>query len=194
MIICRKPFTLHDVDLLGLVGLTVLGALAWWLVVLPWQRTWASYRELAGRHAAAQASLRGAMAELTKYRDGLDALRSVIAAEAENVPQAASISRMLRDMTGIARESGIEILSVVPRPAARDGDYVVNDIHVLGQGRSLDFMRFLNRLAEANPYQSLQQCSIQRSAEGGEPRCRLAWQIRLYLLPVEAESRRGDPS
>ena len=52
MIICRKPWTIYDVDAVGAAGVVVFVLAAAWLVVGPWQRTWDSYRRLTGARTA----------------------------------------------------------------------------------------------------------------------------------------------
>ena len=55
MIVCKKPCTLYDVDLLGAAGVLALGLAAWWLVVAPWQQMWHDYQALSTARAAAAA-------------------------------------------------------------------------------------------------------------------------------------------
>ena len=191
MSIAKKPSRLHDVDLAGLIGLAVLGLVAWWLVIAPWQRTWSSYQELATRRATTEAGLQQDVIEFERFQLGVVRLEETIARHAEEVPQATSISRVLREMTDIAQAARLELMSVAPQPARWDGDYVINDIRVAGRGRSHDFIRFLDEFARENPYQSLEYCSITRPANHAEPTCELSWLVRLYLLPAGAESRVG---
>jgi hypothetical protein len=195
LIVCHKPVRLYDVDLTGLAIIAALGALAWWFVVAPWQTTWHAYHELAARHAATQAGLENDLAELGRFEQGLAELRRTIVSETEAVPSDASTSRrLLRNMTDIARDAGIEILSVAPKPSAYEGDYLVTDIQVMGRGRSMDFIRFLDQLAGANPYQSLQSCSISRATGSSDAECRLSWSVRLYLLPAQPGRTDGESS
>jgi Tfp pilus assembly protein PilO len=191
VIVCRKPITLYHVDLIGLAVLAGLAATAWWFVVLPWQQTWHDHHELAVRCATLQTGLRQDALELKTYEQGLADLRAAIAGAADTVPHIASIARQLRNMTDIAQAAGIEIQSVTPQPAQQEGEYVVNDIQVAGRGRSVDFIRFLDQLAEANPYQMLQDCLIQRPADEPDATCRLSWSVRLYLLPASAAATVG---
>ena len=64
MIVCKKPCTLYDVDLLGAAGVLALGLAAWWLVVAPWQQMWHDYQALSTARAAAAARLRDNVKEL----------------------------------------------------------------------------------------------------------------------------------
>ena len=52
MIVCRKPWTLYDADLLGAAIVLALGLAAWWLEVVPWQRMWHDYQTLSTARAA----------------------------------------------------------------------------------------------------------------------------------------------
>lgn len=189
MIVCKKPITLHDVDLMGMAGLAALGLAAWWLVAAPWQQTWTNYGELAAKHRSIETQLQEDVVELERFQQGLAQLEQTLTSQAEKVPRAVSGSRLLREMTDVAKHAQLRILSVAPQPAKRDGDYVINDIQLTARGRSRDFIRFLDRLARDNPYQSLQHCSITRPAGRDEPTCELSWLVRLYLLPTDPPDR-----
>ena len=192
MIVCKKPWTLYDVDVAGMAGVVVLGLAAWWLVVAPWQRVWSDYRGLTGVRSVSQDALNKDMVELERFKQGLEQLEGVVATETRHVPRADSFSRLLEQMTGLAREASLELLNVAPQPATVSGAYVVSDVQVGGRGRSQDFIRFLDRLALENPCQSLQACSITRATKETQPTCELAWTVRLYLLPADAKKKGGE--
>lgn len=194
MIVCRRPVAIHDVDLIGAAALAVVGLAAWWLVVAPWQQTWAAYRDTAARRGTAELRLREEAAELERFERGLAQLDAAVAAQVEQIPRAAAVSRLLRNMTDIAQDARLEILSVAPQPAQRDGDHLVCDIDVAGRGRSHDFLVFLDRLAQENACQSLKCFSIVRPASAADAVCELTWALRLYLLPDEEADRSGGSS
>lgn len=185
MIVCKKPCTLYDVDLIGLVGLAALGLAAWWLVLAPWQTTWNRYRELAVKHLAAESKLQQEVLELKQFQERLAQIEGTVTSQAEEVPHAAWLSRLLRKMTDLAKEAELEVHSVAPQPAIREGEYLVNDIQLTGRGRSHGLIRFLDQLARENPYQSLRYCSITHSAGESDPTCELSLTVRLYLLPLD---------
>jgi Tfp pilus assembly protein PilO len=193
VIITRKPWTIYDVDLLGAATVIALAAAAWWLAVMPWQQTWARSRELAAQHAALQAGLRGDVTELERFQQQLKQLENTVTAQAAEVPRADSVSDLLRRMTDLAKDAELELINVAPRPATAQGAYLVSDIEVTGRGRSHDFIRFLDQLAQGNPYQALRACSITRPASGERSTCELVWTIRLYVLPSVASSSGGRP-
>jgi Tfp pilus assembly protein PilO len=181
VIVARKPCTIYDVDVIGAVALVAISLAAWWTALAPWQRTWEGYRAATARYAAARASLHVDVRELEHFRERLSQLESVVRARANEVPRVDALPQLLRQMTEIAKDAQIELLSVTPQPAREEGPHWVCDIQVVGRGRSLDLIRFLGRLAEQNPYQSLRACTIVRPGQAAEPTCDLAWTIRLYM-------------
>jgi len=191
VIVCRRPCTLYDVDVLGTLGLVALGIGAWWLVLAPWQQTWSEYRELSTRHAAAVTHLQQEIHELDRFEKELTQIEQVVASQSEQIPRATAISRLLREMTDIAKQSHLELLNVAPQPLADEGDYLVNDIEVTGRGSSHDLIRFLDRFALRNPHQALRACSITHPATAQDATCEVTWSVRLYLLPGESRSTEG---
>lgn len=193
MIVCRKPYTLYDVDLLGAAGVLALGLAAWWFVVAPWQQMWHDYQALSAARTAATGRLRDDVKELERFEQGLAQLDGLVTADFGDIPRSDSISQLLRKMTDLAKGEQLELLDVTPQPATASGAYWVSDIKVGARGHSRDFMRFLDHLARENPYQSLQTCSISRATQGPPGLCELAWTVRVYLLPP-ANSKRGGSS
>ncbi len=176
-----------DIDLMGLGGGALCLILGWWLVVAPWMSTWSDYRAVALRRAEASAGLRDDVHELERFQVGLVQLEDAVTSQSDAVPHATSTSSLLREMTAIAEDCSLKLLSVAPQPAANDGKYVVTDVQVAGRGSSHDFIRFLDRFAQQNPYQALRFCSITRLPDSDSPDCELAWAVRLYLLPPGTE-------
>ena len=202
--IARTRFrSVYDIDLLGAAVLILLGLASWWIVVAPWQQTWRDYRTLADLRVAARLGIREDSAEIQRSRKELARLEQVVASQVDSTPDADALSNLLRDMTDLAERTDIELLSVVPQPIAEEGIHRVADIKFTGRGRSTQFIKFLDRLAEGNPHQSLMSCSITRQADcmgppeeeaderGEDARagtCSLMWTVRFYLLPRESGS------
>jgi hypothetical protein len=185
VIVCRRPLALYDVDLLGAAGLLLLGFAAWWTVWAPWQRTWHECRALGAERRAAEIQLQQQLTELERFEKGRAWLESQIAGQSERAPGPAALPTLLQQMTELARDAHLELVSVKPQPAAREGVYLVSDVQFAGRGQSRDFIRFLDRLAEQNPYQRVRTCAVRRPAQAAEPRpCELEWSVRLYLQPA----------
>jgi len=182
VIVCRKP-RLYDVDLMGLFAALVLVAAGLWLAVAPWQRTWSAYHRVAVARAAAQERLHNEIVKLELFEQGLAPLEDTVNAQASGVPTADSFSLLLGRMTAVARDLNVELRNVAPQPAVTSGMYLISDVHVGGRGTSHDFIRFLDRLAQENPYQMLRSCSIIRNPTDPQAACELAYTLRLYLLP-----------
>lgn len=193
MIITRRPWTLFDVDVLGAAVVLLMGVAAWWSVWRPWRQTWADYRAAVVSRAAVTAKLEEEQLALREFEQNLAPLQDTIAAQFMRIPAVSSFSSLLRQLTDVAHEVHLELLSVEPQPMAAQGTYLVSDIQVGARGRSGDFVRFLDRLAQENPYQTLRLCSIQRPATAETPNCNLTWTIRMYLL-ASPEARAGAGS
>lgn len=187
MIVCRRPFVLYDVDLIGLGVIASLLVGAWFVVGRPWQATWSEYRVLATQRNTIEANLQRDMRELERFEIGLAQLRQRVDAKLADVPRPTSVPALLRKMTDLARAANLELLSVAPAPAKEQDAYLVSDVNVVGRGRSLDFIRFLDLLAQENPYQCLKTCRLSRPPVSSSPTCEISWTMRLYLLP-RAES------
>jgi Tfp pilus assembly protein PilO len=191
VIVCKKPCTLYDADLLGGAGLLVLALAAWFVVLAPWQRMWHDYRRLVAARSAAESQLRDQVQDVERFEQGLAQLEEVVASEAAKAPRVDALSRLLQGVTDAALSSQLELLSVSPQPTVASGAYLVSDVRLGGRGSSRDFVRFLDRLARENPHQSLEACSITRSPQSADARCDLTWSLRLYLLPAEAPPAKG---
>jgi hypothetical protein len=197
VIVCRKPWTVYDVDVAGLVGLAVLAAASWWLAVAPWLQTWHGFRELARKQAAVSQCVLDDIVESDRREGELEGLGRVVSNELAQVPAAGALTEQLQRMTELARACDVELLSVTPQPPSREGPYWVSDIRVTGRGSCRNFIRLLDRLAGENPYASLRACSVARPPLSREASGELAWTVRLYLLPAngdggDAEARGSD--
>lgn len=193
MIVCRKPLV-YDVDLLGLAGLVLTGLAAWWFVIAPWQRTWARHAELAARHTAAESRLQAEFAALEQAQEALGRITACVTAETGRVPRAAALSVLLGEMTDLARAARLELLSVAPQPAVREGSYAATDVVVVGRGCSRDFVRFLENFARQNPHQALRKFAVTRAPGSADELCELSWTVRLYTLPEPPASAPGVAS
>lgn len=188
MILCRRPLLIFDVDLLAAGGVAALVVATWLLVIGPWQRVWQDYRAVAARYGALGTQLKEDLGRLQQRRAHLDRIEQVVAAQVGAVPRATSLSQLLQEMTALAAATQLELLSVTPQPVVREGSYLVSQIQVSGRGRSRDFVNFLDRFAEQNPYQTLENCTLSRRADATEPQCELTWSLRLYLAPSESHA------
>jgi Tfp pilus assembly protein PilO len=191
VILCRKPFPIYHIDAVGVLGLLALMLAGWWLALAPWRQTCASCRELGQRRATLESELQAQSEKLERAVEDLAWLQGVIDTQVVEEPRADSVPQLLREMTELAGEVQIELLSVVPQPAVPEGAYVVSDIQFTGRGRSPSFIRFLDRLAQQNPFQALTNCSLKRAAGAADETCDLSWTLRLYMLPATAGEGEG---
>ncbi len=194
MIVCRKPCTLYDFDLLGVAGVVVIALAAWWAVMVPWRHMYSDYQRLVVARDNTEQALQQEVAALDRFEQGLAQLEDAVASETDDVPRSTAHAQLLQHMTDAALGAHLELLNVSPQPAVVRGPYLVSDVKLGGRGRSQDFIRFLDRLAQENPYQTLQTCSLTRAAQPGPPQaalCELSWTVRLYLLPDRAGAAPG---
>jgi hypothetical protein len=184
LVVCRKPWTLYDVDLVGALVVAALLIAGGWLTAARWKDTWSEYQRLAHARAVAEAKLQEDVQEIGQFQQRLAPLQQLVNAQGDRVPAASAFPHLLRQVTDIARDSDLDLVSVAPEPAAPQGSYLVCDVVFEAHGHSLSLVRFLDRLAQDNPYQSLVACSINRHAASPERTCELAWVVRLYMMPT----------
>lgn len=184
MIVCKRPFCIHDIDVVGAGVLGVLVAATWFLAVQPWRATWHEYATLRQQHDEVQTQLQSEIKEVDRYDAGLATLRDEIRDATRNAPTVTDMSQLLRRMTDRARAANVDIRSVVPEPATRSGDYVITDIRVKARGTSRDFVRFLDGFAAENTYHQLRHCALQRSLKSLDENCEIDAALRFFLLPT----------
>lgn len=199
MIVMRRPWKFYDVDLMGVGGVAVAVGVVCWLVFWPGRIAVEDYGQYSRQRSDANGALREAMLAIEDAEVDLETLRALVEEQREQVPTAQAVSALLQEMTDVARETDLALLVVAPQPTTSEGPHLASDIQVTGRGTSLQFIRFLDRFAALNPYQSLRSCSIVRRAveldpdgrEGGETVCELTWVVRLNLLPGPSPLARG---
>ncbi len=192
MILCRRPCRLYDVDVAGVVALALIGVATWWVAARPSWRAWERHTQLAAACVAAEARLDADTRALDSFERELQRLNTVVASQADRAPAADSLSQQLRNMTLSAEQEQLTLLNVAPQPSQHRGPYVITDVTVGARGPSRAFLRFLDHLAQTDPYQSLRAFSIARPAGADPNQCDLNWTIRFYLL-AEPELARGGP-
>jgi Tfp pilus assembly protein PilO len=186
MILVRRPVTLYDVDALGLAAALAMLLSGWLLVLSPWQRMWDEYQALVRAHHRVERELGQDAVELQRAQERLTRLEQIAAAPSTTLPDGSAAPRLLEEIATLARASGLELRSMVPRPPELHGPHLVQDIDLEGRGASIDFLAFLRRLAQANPCQSLEDCTIKRMAIETNPECALRWTLRLFLRPPDS--------
>jgi len=194
MIVCRRPWTLFDVDIGGAAAVAAILATTVWLVLGPWQQTWADYGRLSRQRTEMRVGLQQDLARVERYERGVQELSETAADQLAHAPTVDGYPQLLRQMTELAAESQLQLLSVAPQPPVPSGPYLVSDVQVGGRGRSRDFILFLDRLAQANPYQVLRACSLSRPPGATEPQCDLNFTVRVYLLATPELTRAGGGS
>jgi len=185
MIICRKPLTLYDVDVVGDAALLALMLGAYFGVTCPAKVNADEYRDLAVQIDEAQKKLEQTSGSLSEVLAEIDSLRSGVVTQTSLAPNPDALQPFLRRAAALALQCDIAIAQVAPNPVQEVGDYLSADIYFTGRGGSLAFASMLDRLACENPYFALLEYSIKRARKGEGRLCELSWTLRLYMLKVE---------
>ncbi len=166
----------------GALSAAVLAA-AWFFVAAPWLSAWQTFQRLAVAHESVDAGLRAKLRSLDDEVRALADHETQVTELLASAPEPASLGEALGRITAAAEESAIQIQQVVPQPLHAEGAYVVADVSFSGRALSTDLVAFLERLAAIHPCQSVEQLSVGRGAETGDPHCNVNWTLRLYFLP-----------
>lgn len=182
MILIRRPVTLFDVDLIGVLGLLGLGAAAGWLI-LQTSSASALLRQDQARLKNADPLRRAQLQTLNTLQQEIELLRANVAKRQAHAPGPASVSGLVGQIARAAHSAGLELLNVTPGPLVTQDGQLLCDIQVAGRGSSLSFLQFLFDMADSNPYQTLQAFSISRPVTPDGPACQINWTLRLHMLP-----------
>ena len=194
MILCKKPCVLYDVDAAGILALVVLGVAAYLTAFVPLAEHESALRAIRADLVATRTATEQTGDRLARSEEDVELLRTHVAARVVEAPTAASITQFLSRAAALAGESNLQVLQVTPAPTKPTGDHLTSDIRMTARGHSLDFIRFLDRLARSNPYQTLERFSITRSEKATSGTCGLAWTIRLHILPPDFPVPTEGPS
>lgn len=183
MILLRKPLTIYDVDLIGVLVLVALvgGACGWPLTQLRAHR--AAQAQLHVRLGNAQAAVHAAESNLAQVQTDLDRMEAQVNGLIAEAPRVNDVAGALQRLTAAAKTANLTITQLTPRPIAAEDSYLVNDVDMVGSGSSRAFLAFLDQLARSAPYQSLEGFTVHRDSTSDNGDVRLTWTMRLYLLP-----------
>ena len=191
MILCRKPCTLYDVDVIGLVALAAVGLAACFGVVLPARAGANEYRALAARISDADAKAQQAGQRIREVNAKVAALQQGVAERASAAPKPGAFTEFLQQVASVAQQCDLQIAQVVPQPTQLADGYRFADVHYVARGRSLDFARLLDQLARDNPYLRVLDFAIVGTADPQQPLCKLTWSLRLYMLEEGSPATAG---
>ncbi len=192
MIVCRRPCTLYDVDVIALVALAAMALAAYFGVILPGGATTAQYRDLSAGIAGANAAADQTAERLHAVNQEVEVLQSGVLNRARAAPKPGALTAFLQRVANLAIRYDLRIVQVLPQPARQVGGYLLSDVCFSGRGRSLALARLLDQLACENPHFSLQSFSIKGSPDPADPECELSWTLRLHMLQDETCQR--DPA
>ena len=182
MIVCRKPFTIFDVDVIGVAALVVLALAACFGVLVPASANATEYRALSARLVAADGRLEQTNQQLRRINSEIAALESGVAERTRAAPGADAPTPFLQRVAALAEQWNVQLVQVLPQPTRAADGYLFTDVRFSGRGTSLSFAGLLDQLARENPYHALQDFAITRSADPGDTRCALSWTLRLHML------------
>jgi Tfp pilus assembly protein PilO len=192
MIVSRKPCTLYDVDVIGIVVLVVIALAACFGVVVPAGANASEYRELSAKIAAANAAADQTGSRLRRVSQEIEVLQRGVAGHMHAAPKPSALTPFLQRVASLAIPCNLRIIQVLPQPVQQAEACLTCDVSFSAQGRSLGFARLIHELSRDNPYFSLQDFSIKTSPNAAQPTYELSWTLRLYML--EDEARQPDPA
>jgi len=192
MIVCKKPCTIYDVDVIGVVALIAVGVAACLGVVIPATADASEFRALSAKIAQANSKTEQTGVRLSKVDLQIEELQRGVDEQTRLAPKPGALSPFLQRVASVAEGCNLRIHRVLPQPGQRADGYAIGDIRFSGAGSSLDFVRLLDQLARDNPYYALRDFSIRRSADSTDPGCALSWTLRLYMLDDESLDDAGE--
>ncbi len=192
MIVCRKPCTLYDVDVIGLVVLLAIVLAACVGVILPAGAKASQHRELSAKIVSASAAADQTGERLRKVNREMKLLQSGVAGHMDSAPKPGALTPFLQRVASLAARCGLEIMQMLPQPVQQADGYRACVVSFSGRGRSRGFARLIHELSWDNPYFSLQSFSIKSSRHTTGSECELSWTLRLYML--EDEPQRLSPA
>lgn len=192
MIVSRKPCTLYDVDVIGIVLLAVIALAVYLGVIVPAGANASGYRDLSAKIAAANAAADQTGDRLRRVNQEIEMLQSGVAGHMHVAPKPGALTPFLQRVASLAIGCDLRIMQVLPQPVREADGYLTCDVSFSGQGRGLDFARLIHELSGDNPYFSLQGFSVKRPPNAAPPECELSWTLRLYML--EDDTRQPPPA
>ncbi len=184
----------HDVDVWACVIIGVMAVATYVGLVHPQQSQAREMRAVADAVTTTQAHVDITSARLTMLSDETRRLREVVAVELSNAPSAANLNTILGAVLEHAAAVGLEIKSVLPRPAEVVDEYLATDVHIEARGDMRTLISFLDVLARRQPYHSIREYSLVRQGDDESQTPSISLVLRLYLLTDATVAPSGTPS
>lgn len=184
MVLCRRPIRVFDVDVVGLAGLALIGAAAYLLLIHGVRSDWRAFQDAAQQRTATERTVSGMHAVLRALDADITRIALVSKQAVGTAPRQGDIPAMLAQLADIAQRCGVDLGQVTPQPAVAGNGYWYVDVEVTGRGASGAFIALLDQFALLNQYHSIPRLSVQTDGVNGGT-CRLAWTLRLHVLPEE---------
>jgi len=191
VIICRKPFLIFDVDVVGAAA--VLGGLvvAHCGMIQPALRQSDTYQALAASARQLEAGIDSAESRLEQASVELRDLRASAADRLAAAPTRSAPAEFVNDAGRLATEHDVQLIQILPQPARRLDGRVMTDVQVTSTASSLGFARFLDALHRVHPNFSLIELSIRAAGDHAGSSLQISWTVRLNSLAESPQSRGG---
>lgn len=186
MIVCRKPCTIYDVDVIGIVALLIIGAAAGVGVIGPADANASERRDVTAMIATANVKSEETNSRLRSLNTEIKTLYAGVTQHAELAPRPGALTPLLHRVANLADQCDLQITQVLPQATQEVDGYLQADVWMSARGYSLGFLRLLDQLSRENPYCALRCFSIKRVGNSADERCQLSWTIRLHMLASEA--------
>jgi len=194
MIVSRKPWTIYDVDVIGIAVLVIVALAACYGVFLPARANATEYRDLSAQLSAANGEIEKTGQRLQQVNAQISTLQEGVTERVRAAPRPDSLTPRIQRIASLAREYDVEMTQVLPHPITTAAGNLVADVEFSARGHSLDLIRLLDRLARENPYHTVERMAIDGrciNEQVGDTRCNLKWSLRFYMLPDDAAAPAG---
>ncbi|GAF79456.1 unnamed protein product, partial [marine sediment metagenome] len=140
MIVCQKPFTIYDVDVIGVTALVVIGMAAWFGLVVPAGADASECRGLSATIAQADTRTEQTAARLREVSAQIERLQAGVTQQTRVAPKSGALTPFVQRVASLAEECDLQIARVLPQPVQTAHGYLIGDVRFSGQGTSLDFV------------------------------------------------------
>jgi hypothetical protein len=194
MIVCRKPCTVYDVDVIGMAVLVVLSLAACFCVVIPAGKNGDEYRVLSTEVSSTRNAIAQANGRLRQVNAEISLLEKAVSERTRAAAKPGELTPFLHQVVSLAEACDLEVAQVLPEPVRRSGGCLVGEARFSGRGNVVDFLRLLDQLGQKTPTFALKAFSIKGAGKPDDSRCILSWTMRLYMLDDASTDDLGEPS
>lgn len=190
MIMLRRPFTVYDVDVIGVAAMVGLLVVTYCGMVTPTLEQAGAYQDLANSARQLESGIEVADARLEKATNELSRLRASVTERIASAPTTAAPAKFLNDAGEMAGKFGVHMIQVLPSPTRRVDGRVACDVQIVARGTSLGFVRFLDELHRVHPYFSTTDLTVRQDPDPIAGGVQINWTVQLHALDDDPSNQR----